>query len=126
VSKQREHLEFILIGERDGKKIGAVSHFDHAGDPCDVFLKIIAVAYDLRKSSEVEKGAYGNELLTQTIEVIKDRARAADSGGEVSISCHIDERNMGSQRLCGDFEFIKLPAPPPGPNLAVWQAVFPL
>jgi len=117
--------EVLLIGERDGQ-IGAVVHFAEADDPCNVFLKVIGVAWELRQLPEAKGGAFGRELMATTVDLIRQRAREAECGDEISVVGHIDENNAASQRLCAEFGFVALPVPPPGPGLRVWQAAFPL
>jgi len=121
----RTSKQVMLVGELDGR-IGAFSYFEDADDPSNVFLKVIAVAWDLRKSPRGKGGALGREVLEVTIETILERAREAGcDDDEVSVVGHIDNRNSASQRLCKDFGFVRLSdVEPPGENLAVWQAAF--
>jgi hypothetical protein len=118
--------EVALLGLQDDQ-IGAVVDFVDADDPCNVFIKALAVSWRLRKSPQGSAGAYGREVLGVALDAIRDRARTAGCHDGVFVTAKIHKSNEASQRLCRSYRFEPLLAATlADPELTLWQAHLPL
>jgi hypothetical protein len=86
--------QLMLVGE-DDVGFGAVAWSEQVSGPGDVFLKALALEQRLRGQG----GAYADEMCTEVIDRLAERADAAGES-ELKLSWKVDKRKNPSRALC--------------------------